>query len=121
MSIVFLALAAICNATMDVSVHHYYNSIFSHLNPYWWNGEISWSSKYINKDSKQGRVKWFKNVNKPVQLTDAFHFFKMWMIVFICLSIVTFTPLTSPYIMFIVYGIVWNTCFSIFYNGVLVK
>jgi hypothetical protein len=89
-SLLFLALAAVCNAVMDKSVHHYPISKLKKLNPNFWNGEISWRNKYVNGDPKLGRVKWYFGFNKPVQLTDAFHMFKMLMIINICVSIITF-------------------------------
>lgn len=129
LSLTFLILAAICNAVMDTSVHHYSISKLKSLNPSFWNGEISWRNKYIDGDSTKGRVKWYFGLNKPVQLTDAFHFFKMLMIIFICLSIITFDKCLvlvgcqyqwySFIIMLGVYGTMWNLWFSLFYNKIL--
>lgn len=131
MSIVFLSLAAICNAVMDTSVHHYSTSIFSKLDPNWWNGEISWRNKYFLGDPLQGRRFLFLGIKYPVQLTDAFHFFKMLMIIFICASIVTYSPcalfldcgsvILSQLIIFSIYGIVWNLSFSLFYDKILIR
>jgi hypothetical protein len=114
---------------MDTSVHHYSTSKFKKLNPYFWDGEISWRNKYVNGDPSQGRVKWFLGINKPVQITDAFHLFKMFMIIFICLSIITFDKcavlvgcefsLISFLMALGVYGVIWNTTFSLFYNKIL--
>lgn len=129
LSMVFIMLAAICNAIMDTSAQHFSTSIFKRLNPLFWNGEISWKNKYINGDPNQGRVKWFFGLVKPVQITDAFHFFKMLMIVFICLSVITFDKclvlVNCQYtwynflIILGVYGLLWNTIFSLFYNKIL--
>lgn len=129
LSFLFLALAAFCNAVMDTSVHHYSTSKLKKLNPFFWDGEKSWRNKYINGDPKLGRVKWCFGLNKPVQLTDAFHMFKMLMIINICASIVTFDKyssvlgesynfITFASLMFI-YGVIWNTTFSLFYNKIL--
>ena len=129
-SLVFIILASICNAVMDKSTHHYHTSIFKKFNnEKWWNGEISWKNKYIDGDYSKGRVKWFFGLNKPVQLTDAFHFFKMWMIIFICLSIITFDKclgficLNYNWYVFLIilglYGTIWNITFSLFYNKLL--
>ncbi|MFN7656507.1 MAG: hypothetical protein ACK5OW_01830 [bacterium] len=129
-SLVFIILASICNAVMDKSTHHYHTSIFKKFNnEMWWNGEISWKNKYVDGDYSKGRVKWFFGLNKPVQLTDAFHFFKMWMVIFICLSIITFDKCLvfvdcsyrwySFLIVLGVYGTLWNTTFSLFYNKIL--
>ena len=126
-SLIFIILASVCNAFMDTSVHHYSTSIFSKLNPLWWNGEISWKNKYIDGDSTKGRVKWFFGINKPIQITDAFHFFKMLMIIFICSSIATFDrqwvfneyTFWSCLLAITIYGTLWNLTFSLFYNKIL--
>ncbi len=128
-SLVCIMLAAICNAIMDTSTHHYNVSKLRTLNPKWWNGEISWRNKYIDGDVNKGRVKWFLGLNKPVQLTDAFHLFKMLMIIFICISIITFDACFvligchyhwySFLIMLGIYGFSWNIIFSLFYNKIL--
>lgn len=125
LSFVLLALAAICNAVMDVSDHHYHKSIFRRFdNRLWWDGEISWKNKYIDGDFNKGRVKWYFGLNKPVQITDAWHFFKMWMIIFICGAILSalfasFEPnwWNIP-LLFLGYGVTWNVTFSTFYNRI---
>jgi hypothetical protein len=130
-SLTCLILAAICNAVMDTSTQHYPVSKLSKLNPLWWDGSISWKNKYVDGDYNKGRVKWFLGLNKPVQLTDAFHLFKMLMIVFICLSIITFNKCLvivgceyhwySFLILLGIYGTFWNITFSLFYNKILKK
>lgn len=132
LNMLFFSLAAICNAIMDTSVHHYSSSIFTKFkNRLWWDGEISWRNKYVGGIPENGRVKWFWSLNKPVQLTDAFHFFKMLMIIFIVITIITFdkclvfvdckTHLISFLIVLTVYGFIWNGSFSLFYNKILKK
>jgi hypothetical protein len=128
LSFIFFGLAAICNAVMDTSNHHYSKSIFSDFkNEMWWNGEISWKNKYIDGDHTKGRVKWLFGLNKPVQLTDAFHFFKMWMIIFLAIS-----PICAFYsclelngwvsaLLIGAYGVTWNMLFSAFYDNVFIK
>lgn len=121
-------LASICNAVMDTSDHHFHTSIFKNKNPMWWNAEVSWKNKYVDGNPQLGFRKIWKNINYPVQLTDSWHFFKMWMIVFITISIVTFKDQlfqsTNPiYTLFyiLIYGIIWNSIFSLFYNKILRK
>lgn len=126
-SFIFLILASICNAIMDTSVHHYDSSILTNYNMLWWDGAISWKNKYVDGDSNKGRIKWFFGIYKPVQLTDAFHFFKMLMIIFICLGIVCGVfgdldyNLYSFLLLFIGYGVTWNVVFSMFYEKILIK
>ena len=92
-----------------------------------WDGTISWKNKYIGGEPINGRVKWFFGFNKPVQITDAFHFFKMLMIIFICLSITSVLmsdldlSLINYLIVFIGYGTCWNVVFSLFFDKILKK
>lgn len=128
-SIVLLILAGICNSIMDTCQHHYWESIFKNLDNHWWNGEQSWRNKYIYGKPSLGRRK-IKgtNIDFPVQLTDAFHFFKMWMIFFICAAIAL--PLSKDLnlmdnafysfsVVFVGLGTLWNVFFSLFYNKIL--
>lgn len=127
LSLIFWSLAAICNAIMDVSNHHYSISIFREFNPMWWNGEISWKNKYIEGDPKFGFRKLFPNrkypickINYPVQLTDAWHLFKSLMIVLLAISVVTYEGYFDNILITItLYGIVWNLTFNTFYNHIL--
>jgi hypothetical protein len=141
-SLIFIVLASICNAVMDILSHHYTRSIFSKLDREWWNPFYSWKNKYLYGDPDNGRLtiyyltnipKWVKRLigdfNYPVQLTDAWHLFKMLMIIFICLSIITFDKkevlINSSYnivtfpIILLVYGLTWNLTFTLFYKHLL--
>ena len=132
-SLIFWILAAICNSVMDKTNHHYSKSIFVKLNPMWWNGEISWKNKYVNGDSTLGFRKLFPNskgvlgkINYPVQLTDAWHFFKTLMIIFLVLSVIMFnssslTSFKNYLFVFVMYGVIWNIIFSLFYDKILVN
>lgn len=125
-----IALASICNAVMDTSVHHFSISIFNNKtgkNKKFWDGKTSWKNKYINGDKNQGRIKW--NIlgikfNKPVQLTDSFHLFKTLMIIFLCLAIAISDPSKTFWgktLDILIYGTTWNMTFSLFYNKILIK
>lgn len=139
-SLIFFALAAICNAVMDVVSFHYDESVFwkpwgnrkDNLWNQWWNANFSWKNKYILGDTHLGRKKLFWKINYPVQLTDAWHFFKMMMIIFIALSAVTFEKHYMPLFyavsnpLFIIllmcgYGLAWNLTFNLFYNHLLIR
>ena len=119
---IFMALASICNSVMDTLDHHQSTSIFSKFkNPLWWNSDQGWRNKYIDRDPKKGRVKWFWKINKPVQITDAWHFFKMLMIVFMCgAASISFTKPGYWIIYFIAFGLIWNNTFSLFYKRILI-
>ena len=125
------ALDAVC----DTIQHHHNKSILPNNN--WWN-KTGWRNKYIDRNPANGRVQWdlklFK-MNKPVQLTDAWHFFKMWKIIVgelattisgsiavigyysdnmwqIVLGILMMLSLT---------GILRNSTFTLFYHKILIK
>ena len=119
LSLLFLALASICNAIMDKTSHHFEKSIFSKAkNRKWWYTPDSWKNKYIDGDSTKGRIKWFWKINKPVQLTDAWHFFKMLMIFFIVFSIISYKEIFNPILDIIIYGSIWNLTFILFYKKI---
>lgn len=131
LSILFLMLAAICNAIIDTLDHHYHTSIFRYkCNPEFWNPTISWKNKYRNGAVSQGPA-FFLSTGILVAFTDAWHLFKSMMIVLIVLSIVTF-PYTFEICLFHstflnvllwigLLGTAWNVTFSFFYNKVLIK
>ena len=120
-SLICFILAAICNAVMDTCSHHFNRSVFNdtRFKAQWWNGEISWRNKYNGGNPAWGRKK------IPVHFTDAFHFFKSLMIVFIVLSIVTFNiegmTFSGGVLITAFYGLVWNIFFNMFYNKLLLK
>ena len=132
LSLLCFVLASICNSIMDKVTHHFHTSIFNDIgldnNNVWWNGETSWKNKYIDGDSTKGRVKikvFGREFNKPVQLTDAWHFFKALMIIFIVASIVLFNNLGFDWwynvLCFFIYGITWNMTFTFFYHNIFEK
>jgi hypothetical protein len=125
---------------MDKTSHHFYQSVFNKMkNRVWWNPSESWRLKYVDGIKENGRVKW--NVlgftfNKPVQITDAWHFFKTLMIIFTAtsISLLTLSPvlyieLNGTWIDYVcnfigqltILGILWNKTFSIFYDKIWVK
>ncbi len=104
LSLLFIALAALCNSIMDVTMFRYSNSIFYTDNPFW---KTWWSDR--------AKRFWI------VQLNDAWHFFKMWMIVFFILAVVFYKPIYIFYIDFWVYGLIWNVVFNLFFDVIWLK
>ncbi|NLH60103.1 MAG: hypothetical protein GX452_01705 [Ignavibacteriales bacterium] len=98
-SLIFLALASICNSIMDTTMFRFNTSIFKTDNQ-WWN--TWWSDR-----SKRFWI---------VQLNDGWHFLKMWVVVFIILAIVFYQPIFIYYIDFWIYGLVWNLMFNLGYD-----
>jgi hypothetical protein len=146
LSLILFIIAAACSALMDVLIFHHPNSIFQNFKKGFWSDAFyeSWKEKYVDWNSGDRSLRklfpnfksrfklfsWIGKINYPVQITDAWHFFKTIMIFAICASIVSFKPIIfyefkSEFLMylitFIVFGIVWNLTFNTFYNWILVK
>lgn len=102
LSYIFIFLAAICNAFMDiVENENFFESRFKNLNEKFWYKRISW--EYAEK-------LWDFKV-------DAWHIAKSLMIVFLCAAIVNYQPFI-PIVDFIVLGGIWNLTFNLFYNRI---
>lgn len=113
------ALAAFCNSVMDTLDHHFINSIFNStkLDDKFWNPSIShWTTPYLPYTKYK---------------LDAWHLFKSLMIIFHALSncfiflagtYITnlYSEILSIFILLIVYGIIWNVPFNLFYNRILI-
>ncbi len=121
-SLIFFALAAACNSVMDAITHHYYTSIFFGLDFKFWNPAFSW--------------KFAKFIPYTKFRIDAWHLFKSAMIVFFVLSLIFYYFGMSEFVPYpdgfkvksivllstlVVYGLVWNGVFNLFYNHLLVK
>lgn len=122
-SFILIALSALFNALMDVSQFHYSNSIFTKFNkPMYFNGEISWKSKYRDWDGgDRRRRKWiFGLFNLPVAFTDFWHLAKSMMVILFVLAIILYSPVFGMLIDFFVLGVIWNLVFLAFYNKILV-
>ena len=129
--IILIIIIAICNAIMNTISHHYSTSIFTtyyyRFPARFWDPYYSWRNKYIGGDPRNGRVKWFWKINKPVQITDAWHLFKTIMIVSMILAIVLGLNLPEIFnnqwlnigIWTLLLGTIWNITFSLFYNVIL--
>lgn len=125
-SLLLVALAAICNAVMDVISFHYKQSIFSRYNPQWWNPAISWKNKYIDWDNDVRIEKVISignlfSIKYPTFLTDAWHFFKSLMVVLLGFAIVLYNPVINIYVDIILVGLAWNLIFNVFYNKIFKK
>jgi hypothetical protein len=134
--LLLFVIAVISNAVMDVSAQHHGGALCritddSHVQQWFNCSGDSWLNKYIGGKQENG----FRTVNVvgidlpyPVQVTDAFHFFKMVMIMALCailsLYLVDLRRLTrSQTVDFLMYwtatGILWGAVFNLFYHHVL--
>jgi hypothetical protein len=84
---------------MDTTMFRFDTSIFKSDNTKW---NTWWSDR-----SKRFWI---------VQLNDGWHHFKMWMIVFFILAVISYQPIWTWYIDFWVYGLVWNLVFNLFFD-----
>jgi len=133
-SLLIFILASICSASMDKCQFHYEKSVFTVFeNPSYWNSDVSWENKYIDRDFKKGMRKCLWGLfDYPVLLTDFWHLMKSSMIALMVLSIVFYEPtlsyfnfgLCQPILWifdFILFGIAWNLVFNLFFNRILAK
>lgn len=138
LGIILIILAAVCNAVMDKVSFHYYKSIFSKFKNYqWWDAEVSWKNKYYLHPCTHSpiytkRRRWLDvtlfNVTFKmpfiVQISDAWHFFKMLMLVFIISAVVVYEPFSvfnnglDIWINILVLGIIYNSTFSLFFKKI---
>lgn len=110
-SYIFIALAAICNAIMDITMYRYSESVFFTENTFW---NTWWSDR--------GKRHWI------VQLNDGWHHFKMWMLGFFIIAI-TLAPYGLSFYSsfgnigllgdFLVLSVEWNLVFNMFYDKLL--
>ena len=133
-----ILLAGFCNAIMDTVDHHFLQSVFSLIRGQkkrlWWNEYQGWRNKYINRNQALGLRKMRilgMYFNYPVQLTDAWHFFKTIMLVLCALGIsegilyYTLLPLVVWYWYvsgcLIAFCTAWVLGFNFGYNKVLLR
>ena len=141
--IILIFLAAMFNSGMDTLDHHFGKSIFNKIKNVdwrlWFNENQGWKNKYVDRDPKKGLIKWSIfgiKFNKPVQISDAWHFFKMLMIFSICmipsLHIVKeqlcyyefpfWSDFINVIIIWTILGTIWNLTFNrVFYNWILLS
>lgn len=121
LSIIFIFLAGICNSIMDTLSFRYNTSIFANTkHTQWFNPAISWKNKWKNGDHTQGE-RFPGSSTIFVALTDAWHFSKTIMITFICLAIITYTPIVNTYIDFFILYLTFTITFELFFSKIFIK
>jgi len=103
MWVLFLALAAICDAIMDTLKDHYEISVFHNWNKYFWNPAYSWN--------------YHKKFFGIVEL-DAWHIVKYAYLFFLFLSIYYYKTITG-WIDIPLMFIWWSVWFELFYSKLL--
>jgi len=106
LSLLFFAIAAVCNAVMDRTENApaFNKSVFNHFDVKFWLKEVSW--QYATK------VLGWK--------ADCWHIAKSFLVIFIVISIMTYSPILGGVFDFIIFWIAWNLVFNLFYNKLLV-
>ena len=106
-SLLFIALSAICKAVVDTLLHHFDTSIFKGKKNTWWDPSISW---------KTAKVLPFTTYK-----VDGFHVFNSGMVVFMCIGWAVHDHFLWWGWEVLIAGAVWNIVFGIFYSKVFIK
>lgn len=117
-----LALSGLFKAVSDILQHKYKNSLFVRFNPYFFDPNLSWKNKYKDKDPKNG-ANFLGSTTVFVFLTDAWHLSNFIKLSCFQLAIaINFADnLLNIFIYFLVFKIVHNVVFELFYSKILVK
>lgn len=75
-SIILIIIAGFAEAIMDTLAHHFESSVFSKLNPQFWNPIVSGANKWKDGKRENGE-KFFLSSTLLVGVTEAWHLFKM--------------------------------------------
>lgn len=103
-------ILAVLQAVQETLNDRFNKSIFRNLDEYFWNPKLSWRNKYVEGNPLKGRKKLIWNINRPVQISDAFHIIKT-------IQVTLLAVLASSSIReFILLGIIFNIVFGIGYH-----
>lgn len=72
-----IALIGIAKGINDTLQFHYSDSVFSKLNPLFWNPSVSWKNKYVDADNGNLKPRFLGANTFLVSLTDAWHLFEL--------------------------------------------
>lgn len=113
-SLIFISLAAICNAFMDITDRFHEESRLRKLNPLFWDKAKSSNNKWKDGKIANGE-RFFGSSTFLVWTLSAWHLFKMLMQVFISLAIVFYSPILGLWDIGLVI-LVWGIFFEITYG-----
>jgi len=116
-TLIFVFLAAICNAIMDIIAYKYNSSIFSKVVRLKWyiDPSVSWRNKYKNGDPNQGANFPF-STSILCAITDLWHLTKSIMLVLLYVGITCYVPIINPVLDVILYYIVFGVTFELFWS-----
>ena len=128
-SLILIAIAGMLNAAYEILYVGFNQSIFSKLNGKFWNPLKSWENKWAEPFPQKMMPYWYYFKVYPrykekfpysstvfVWLTDAWHVFKMCMLLCIMLAVVSYTVMFSPVIDFILLYCTFTFVFTIFFD-----
>jgi len=114
----FMIIAGMFNATMDVLKVKWKTSIFTTWkNQQWINPILSWTNKWKPKSELGDRIM----STVLVWITDMWHFTKMMMLMCISLAIVFYVPMFSFWLDAIIFYCLFTITFEIFFSRILIK
>ena len=133
-TLVLFLIAGILNAAMDKIAFTFDNSIFSKLNPLFWDVRVSWKNQY-KQPLRPSTPKWyyFKIFQPPyeetfpysssalVMFTDAWHLAKFLMLVCLCCGAVCYQSLLTGFLDFVLLYLAFTVTFTIFYTKLFDK
>lgn len=121
LTLIFVFLAAVCNAVMDVITYRFDTSIFSKVVRLKWfiDPKVSWRNKYKNGDPSQG-PKFPFSTTFLCFITDAWHLIKNIMLVLLYVGITCYIPIINPVLDVILYYIVFGVTFEICWSRLFI-
>ena len=121
LTLIFVFLAAVCNAVMDVITYRFDTSIFSKVVRLKWfiDPKVSWRNKYKNEDPSQGANFPF-STTILCAITDLWHLTKNIMLVLLYVGITCYIPIINPVLDVILYYIVFGVTFEICWSRLFI-
>lgn len=130
-SLILAALAGALNATYEILFISFKYSIFSKLNPQYWDPKTSWIYKW-KYPLQPAPKRWYYFGFQPrheerfpysstifVWLTDAWHLFKALMLACLMSAMVLYTPMFNPVVDFLLLYVAFTFVFTIFFDYIL--
>lgn len=130
-SLILCALAGALNATYEILFVSFKYSIFSKLNPQYWDPKTSWVYKW-RYPLRPAPNRWYYFGFIPrheerfpysstifVWATDAWHLFKAIMLVCLMSAMVLYSPIITPFVDFFLLYVTFTFVFTIFYDYIL--
>ncbi len=130
LSSIFIILSAISNALMDTSAENRFHDNKYNKDLGQNNDENKWKQPLVESSVKPF---YYLGIYRPkyvesfpysstilVSLTDSWHKFKLAMLLFFCLAIVTYSPISTSILAFIgIKSVILTSCLDCLYFGVL--